>query len=149
MRVLKSFFAGAALSGLAASATAAAEFCVTCEAPNASYTCSFIGPTAAQDDARLKLYCITELAKTGQHASCAVDRSKRAPCEGAVKTLAMPDGLQIPPPKAPETGAPLRTDQQPPAATAGDAPPKTVKEMVEKGNASTSKALEKTGEVSR
>jgi hypothetical protein len=46
------------------------------------------------------------------------------------------------------SGQPEKAGSSPPSsASDGDAPPRTVKEMVEKGNASTGKALEKTGQT--
>lgn len=167
MRVLKTALRSAIATVLAASAAHAAEFCVVCEGPSARYACTFNDPAAHAGDARLKLLCITELAKAGPHASCAVDRTQAAHCEGgAVKALAVPDGMQLSEPPAAAAAppsAPSGTAAHPqpvtPAAPVApaqaqrpadppkpDGPPKTVQEMVEKGNASTSKALTKTGE---
>lgn len=159
--VITAVLAGAAgLLTCGAGGISAAEFCVTCEGPEAHYACTFDGTSAGPGDTGLKLYCITELAKSGKHASCSVDRTAAKPCAGDVKVLAMPDGLAPPPQtanspgsKAPvaDTAAPL----PPPAAKAGteaakalpETPPKTVQEMVEKGTAGASKTLEKGGDT--
>lgn len=94
-----------------ASGTAtAAEFCVTCETPSAHYNCVLPGPPADPSDTRLKLWCITELAKAGGHASCSVDRQQQAKCDGAVKTIALPDGYELGP-----TPADAARDQTTPA----------------------------------
>jgi hypothetical protein len=149
---------------MAASTTraAAAEFCVSCAGPDAHYACTFNGASEGPGDAGLKLYCITELAKSGKHASCSVDRTAAKPCAGDVKVLAMPDGLDTPPvpvskPEATKsaasdataTGAPKAAEPTKAAAApevpANAAPPKTVQEMVEKGTSDASKSLEKGG----
>lgn len=100
----------------------AAEFCVSCETPSAHYSCVLPGPAADDSDTRLKLWCMTELAKAGGHASCSVDRQQKTPCNGTVKTIALPPGYELgPAPAAPETTA---GGQQPPQpATAPVAKP--------------------------
>lgn len=153
---------------------------MTCASPDAHYACSFEGVTAGAEDPRLKLLCITELAKAGGHATCSVDRKQLTPCPGETKKLAMPDGMDLdsdtaekPGPPAdpnaaatagkpasdtkatkPETVVPktVGTSVAPatppnPAAAKPEAPPKTVQEMVEKGSASTEKALQDSGEA--
>lgn len=152
-------------SGIMASSStraAAAEYCVTCAGPDAHYACTFNGTSEGPGDAGLKLYCITELAKSGKHASCSVDRTAAKPCAGDVKVLAMPDGLDTSPvpaskPEAPKSaasdatapGSPKATEPAKaaaaPEAPANAAPPKTVQEMVEKGTSDASKSLEKGG----
>jgi hypothetical protein len=139
---------------------AAAEFCVTCAGPDAHYTCTFNGVSEGPGDSGLKLYCITELAKSGKHASCSVDRTAAKPCAGDVKVLAMPDGIETLPVPAskpgatksaasdaaiPEAPSAIETGKAAaaPEAPAGAAPPKTVQEMVEKGTSDASKSLEK------
>ena len=84
----------------------AAEFCVSCEEPSAHYKCVLPGPAADPSDTRLKLWCMTELAKAGHHASCAIDRQQQAACDGTLKTIALPPGYELgPAPTAPETTA--------------------------------------------
>ncbi len=163
---------------LAATYAAAAQFCVSCDGPEAHYACSIDGASATSTDPRLKLYCMTQLATTGGHASCTIDRAQQNPCAGVPKVLAAPEGVELfpsPPASSQDRAAPLDArkpdanqadpasqDASPndaakpstPAAAAQEtaisktpAPPKTVKEMVEKGAASTGKSLDHSGEV--
>ncbi len=73
----------------------AAELCVACTGPDARYACVIDGAGEAPDS-RLTLYCMTELAKAGGHASCSVERAKSAPCQGDKKLLANPNPGGIP-----------------------------------------------------
>jgi hypothetical protein len=160
-------FGTLALSGTAS----AAEYCVSCLGPDAHYVCAFDGVEAADNDPRLKLLCITELARTGAHASCSVDRTQKMPCAGERKVLATPDGMgdhAAPAAAAPEAArgepgpAPGPADAvtakptaQPPAANPpvaettiekSPAPPKTVQEAVDQGAKAAEEGLKKTGE---
>ena len=146
------------LGGTLASGT---EYCVSCETPDAHYACTFDGISGDPGDTRLKLFCITEMAKAGKHASCSVDRAQKSPCPGDIKKLAMPDGYDLSPPAAMPAGtakpeAPPGTGVPSPKTTGNEtevpktnAPPKTVQEMVEKGSAATSKALEPATEIAK
>lgn len=147
-------FAAASVA-LYATPSIAAEFCVTCEGPAAHYKCVLPGPAADPGDARLKIWCMTELAKSGSHASCTVDRQAQTACQGDVKQLALPGGYTIDtPPASNAAAAPTLPPDRPVAPAAGDAqqpaqtvvpktqnPPATVKEAVEKGVQSTEKAI--------
>jgi hypothetical protein len=133
----------------------AAEICVKCTGPDASYDCVVNGSAPA--DTVTKLFCITTLAKVGPHASCAIDRSSVSPCQGERKEFTTPAHIDGPfgdtPQRdastsapqvspngvAPVTGQEHGPEQQPPQA-ASDAPPKTVQEMVEKSPVSASLA---------
>jgi hypothetical protein len=134
---------------------AAAEYCVTCAGPEAHYACSFEGASAGPGDTGLKLYCITELAKSGKHQSCSVDRTEAKPCAGEVKLLAMPDGMLPPPAQAatksdvpkPAPDAAAQVPAESAAKPQPDAPPKTVQEMVEKGTGDAGKTLQKSGDA--
>lgn len=111
----------AALGGnmLAPFEALAAEFCVTCDAPSAHYNCVLPGPAADPSDTRLKLWCITELAKAGNHASCAVDRQQQTPCNGAVKNIALPEGFELGPAPSPAATTTPATPPLAPAPNAG------------------------------
>lgn len=152
----------AVLLVLGAAAANASELCVKCTGPDASYACVVNGSSSATIDTVAKLYCITSLAKAGSHASCSVDRTMAAPCPGERKELPVPTMLENGGSEdAPQNGAPDLTKagdapspagahpQEAPAAasppepaaaphdqtqdaTANEAPPKTVQEMVEK-----------------
>ena len=146
------------------SATWSAEFCVSCLGPDTHYACTFDGVTADPGDSRLQLYCITELAKAGKHASCSVDRKQNSPCVGELKKLAAPGGYDFSAPPAvagtpvspadtvatPPANPPAAPQQPAPAAAETtipkkEMPPKTVQEMVEKSAAG--KTLEKGNEA--
>ena len=140
----RAIIAGAALVAvplLTSRSVLAAEFCVSCETPSAHYTCVLPGPAADPSDSRLKLWCMTELAKAGNHASCTIDRQQQRPCDGTIKTIERPPGYELgPAPTAPEASTgdqqlnapqamPAQPQQQPPLAPAASAtkpPPKGV-----------------------
>jgi hypothetical protein len=144
---------------LASTQAQAGQFCVSCTGPDTHYACTFDGADDT-NDASLKLLCITELAKSGQHAACSIDRTQVKPCTGAVKTVAVPDGYQpalpLPPPPV-EAERPAAVPAPPAPSTAQstpdnvaakpDAPPKTVQEMVEKGTSNAAKSLEQGGDT--
>ncbi|MBS0249535.1 MAG: hypothetical protein JSR78_00540 [Proteobacteria bacterium] len=165
------FLSGMALLALSAAAPAeATELCVKCTGPDANYAC-VVGDTSNPTlDTVSKFYCITALAKSGSHASCAIDRNVTAPCPGERRNLPIPaflngadDGAQpngVPatrqdhsslrtqdaaaPPVAPNGAAPVLPAQAAPEAPAKEAPPKTVQEMVEKSGLSASNGLSQT-----
>lgn len=120
-----------ALTVLASDAVVAAEFCVSCETPAAHYKCVLPGPAADPADTRLKLWCMTELAKAGNHASCSIDRQQQASCDGTIKSIALPPGYTLgPAPTTPETaggnqpsGPQANAPQQQPTAATAPTPP--------------------------
>lgn len=153
------FFAGPA---------GAAELCVKCTGPDANYACVVDAPTNASTvDAAIKLYCITALAKAGPHASCAIDRDSKPPCQGERRELHVPKAIEhaldaqeespsaTPPPAAVTAGVPSEPQSTPPSPPANataqqpappdNAPPKTVQEMVEKGAQSAGAGISETG----
>ena len=165
-RLVKSATAIVGLMSTVSAFAGSAEFCVSCAGPEAHYACTFDGAATDANDPRLKLLCITELAKAGGHATCSVDRTAVKPCAGVPKTLAMPEGFDLAPAlpaqpaaiapsqtpaPAPANGAPpvtapaVKTETTVPKAEqpAAEVPPKTVKEMVEKSTTATGNALEK------
>lgn len=91
------------------SQTALANVCVTCNSPDAAYSCVIEGASMAPDDTRAKLLCITELAKSGGHQSCAVSRAVTAPCPGEVRSVVAPSGDGSTSPPSPEAAAPAPT----------------------------------------
>lgn len=169
MRTRLQSFLGAGLLTFAASVAAnSTELCVKCTNPDASYAC-IVGTTSnATLDTVAKFYCITQLAKSGSHASCAIDRAIAPPCPGERRELPIPAFLDgggagnkhpdksaaeqhpgdagTPPASAPPSGATSAAvphDQQanPPAT---EQPPKTVQEMVEKSAKSAGAGLNET-----
>jgi hypothetical protein len=160
MRAVISALVGLALLVPVAAAAADTAYCVSCDGPAAHYACTFDGTGADPNDASLKLLCITELAKSGKHASCSVDRKQPSPCPGDTKVMALPEGhpsaaqptMAAPANTAKPAAEPAQAVPQPKPANETavektEAPPKTVQEMVEKGTSNTGKVLEKTGET--
>jgi hypothetical protein len=125
--------------GIAASAASAQEYCVICTGPDAKYRCSIGGePSIAAGASRGQLLCITELARTGGHASCSVGRNSAEPCDGQPRTVMFPPSTDpaapvvevqpdlppaqaAPPPAAPV--APLAPAEAPPQQTPPPQPP--------------------------
>lgn len=140
---------------------ARADICVTCASPDAIYSCAVDGESAQSDNGRLRLYCITALAKSGGHASCAVARSNSSPCAGPTKVLAAPVGLdlgdapttadQVPPLK-PLAGPPGQgaapVGQPSPADTKTDEP-KTVEAVVKSGAKAAETSIEESGDAAK
>jgi hypothetical protein len=138
-------------------AAAAQEYCVVCFDPPARYRC-MVGadPGTAPSPSRSQFVCITELARTGQHASCTVGRNNAEPCDGNVQTVFVPStsGAPLPPelqaqdPVAPSPAPSEETAQMPgePPATS-DAPPETVEELAKKTVEASGKGLKKAGEA--
>lgn len=130
------------LALLASDVVAAAEFCVSCETPDAHYKCVLPGPAADPSDTRLKLWCMTELAKAGNHASCSIDRQQQASCDGMMKSIALPPGNTLgPAPTTPETAG----ARQPPALHAN--PPQQQPSAAPAGQASKPAASGVSGEI--
>lgn len=104
----------------AAGPAAAAEYCVACTGPDATYRCE-VG-TGSNADPRAWLICITELAKEGGHDSCSVDRKAPVPCPGVHRVLAAPEGPT--PPAAPpvQIAVPDPGKSPPPAPAPMSAP---------------------------
>jgi hypothetical protein len=120
--------------GTAASPASAQEYCVVCTTPDAKYRCSIGGePNIAAGASRGQLLCITELARTGGHASCSVGRNTGEPCDGQPRTVMFPETgapaapvvevEPVPPPQGAPPAAPLPLaphetpgEAQPPAA---------------------------------
>lgn len=104
---------------------------------------------------RAQLLCITELARSGGHASCSVRRTAGEQCLVEARTVMLPSGPDAPPPLeagqplpvAPETGANPEGPVSPEAA-APDAEPspsaaaKIAKDAVDASSAGLKKAGE-------
>lgn len=126
---------------------AAGELCVTCAGPDVTYRCVF-GDTVASrpDDPRAQVLCIKELAKFGNHESCAVDLRLPAQCPGMLRAVSPPEvAKELPPLTRPPAG-PLGTpmplpDREKPAATE----PRTVEQLAKDTANSTGDELGKAG----
>lgn len=136
----------------------AAEYCVTCAEPDATYAC-VVGGTAADAPAnpREQLICIAELAKSGGHATCSVPRIAPKPCPGILKIVAAAPAGEVPVPAAAEgaadAGAPPPATEGAPgnAGPDGTTPetgetPRTVEEMAKKTVQSSKESIAKAGE---
>jgi hypothetical protein len=137
----------------------AQEYCVVCFDPPARYRCMVAAePGTAPSPSRSQFLCITQLAQTGQHASCAVGRTSAEPCDGELRTVMVPNTTETPlPPEeawqpdpvAPGTQAPTQSaeqmppDEQPPA----EAPPETVEELAKQTVEASGKGLAKAGDA--
>lgn len=113
------------LAACGAFPAAAAEYCVVCTAPQASYRCMTSDrPTDGGTDSRDWMLCVQELSKTGGHESCAIDRQQGAPCAGEVRNIRTQDIGDVLPPDVAAPAAPLPAGvnpsghQQAPAVTA-------------------------------
>jgi hypothetical protein len=162
-------YAGAA-AVFAAGSALATEMCVKCTNPDASYACVVNTTTAGTIDTVVKLYCITALAKAGPHASCAIDRNTKPPCQGERKELPMPatieqaldnpQQLQTPMPTTgtvttippgtslnathPGSQAAVGEPAQPAGEAEPEVVPRTVQEMMEKSAKSADSNLAET-----
>jgi hypothetical protein len=142
--------ASAVLLILSSTSAGAADLCVKCTGPDASYDC--VVNRSGPPDTVTKLYCITALAKAGPHASCAIDRNTTAPCQGERREFTIPatvDGAlggsqEQEATQQPALPPPGTEVEEPPQDTASDVPPKTVQEMVEKSAKSTGDSLAQT-----
>jgi len=137
---------------------AAQEYCVVCFDPPARYRC-VVGsdPGTAPSPSRAQFVCITELARTGQHASCAVGRTSTEPCDGDVQSVFVPSTSGAPLPPAMQAQEPVAPSPAPPDETtaevpgepppASDAPPETVEELAKQTVEASGKGLKKAGEA--
>lgn len=147
----RSIFLALALAG--GSLPAAAEsYCVACYAPDAVYRCVVANaPAAAAPDPRNQVQCIKQLAKSGGHSRCSVERFSTAGCDGperiispstSVLPITPPPQAAVPAPDA-NTTAPVNAEIVPQQSdsTAGQ-PPRTVEELTKSTVESTKKGIE-------
>jgi hypothetical protein len=128
---------------------AAGEVCVVCSGPDATYRCSVDQASNIEryrgGERVLQLMCISELARTGGHTKCRVNRDASGVCVGEARTIGLTDleaalaqGRSAPPGavEGHETAAPVPGD-----------PPKTVEELARRTTQASSEQLRKAGEV--
>lgn len=84
-------------STTAAPARSGQTVCIQCNGPDASYACHVTDTSAGAGDAGIRLYCITEIARTRHHASCAAARVTTTPCAGEQVVLAAGGGASAVP----------------------------------------------------
>lgn len=131
----------------------AGEVCVTCSGPPAIYRCT------VDDASRLEGYrhskrilqiaCITELARTGGHQQCRVQRTGSESCFGFRRTVSLADTLESLAARAEnEPVEESAAEQQPAVSQQKDSgPPRTVEELARRTADSSKEQLKKTGKA--
>lgn len=138
----------------------ALEYCVTCEGPPAMYRCVLKGTEDGPGkDPSVSLHCISQMAKQGRHASCAVSKGAPYPCPGltAIIETKQHPSLAAPPPGEPlpqaataapdgSGASPLPKDAEAPAAEKPAKVPRTMEELAGQTVKSSQEGLKKAGE---
>jgi hypothetical protein len=132
------------LLALALSAQAA-EVCVVCSEPGAVYRCIADPklPAFRGSDKVLQYICVTELAKTGSHASCRVANEMTAGCLG-IERIVGSQGVE--PPSQPAAGAPVDA-AAPIAEQPKEKPPQTLVELAKRTKEQVDEDTRKTGQA--
>lgn len=140
-----------------ADAAFALEYCVTCEGPPAMYRCVIDGTADGPGkDARVSLYCISQMATRGKHQACAVSRGAPFPCPGLTALVTPPKDLPGLPPAAaaadPQQNAadPAQTGEAaplPPPAENPNKVPRTVEELAGQTVKSSKEGLKQAGDA--
>lgn len=119
--------ASCVLLAMASSAPAhAAQHCVICDAPSATYLCEAQNGPGILAANGGQLACITELAKRGGHDSCSVIRQAASQCDGLAPTVLFPGTSDaefeaaVPPPSEPVPPPPVETTAKPPPPVSQD-----------------------------
>ena len=131
----------------------AAEVCVVCTGPNATYRCTTDQASKLErlrgGDRALHFMCITALAKAGGHTKCRVSRDASGFCAGEARTIGLAE-LEA----ALASGGAGRASDGPdgPEAASKPAqpgPPRTVEELARRTTQTSSPGapLEKTSEA--
>jgi hypothetical protein len=145
-------------AGVLAASTSAAvaeSYCVACYGPDAVYRCVIADvPPSAAPDPRNQVQCIKQLAKSGGHSRCSVERFSTANCNGAEKLVSTADALPVagPPPVTGEqspSAAPKPADggtaKEPGTEPAPAQTPQTMEELAKSAAASTTESLNDVG----
>lgn len=144
----------AAVIAAAATAAGAETYCVACYGPDAVYRCIIADvPASAAPDPRNQVQCIKQLAKSGGHARCSVERFSTANCNGPEKVVSTAAAVPI---AGPALGQDL---SQPPSSKPADdltgktsepesvpaQTPRTVEELAKSAAATTTESLNEVG----
>lgn len=146
----------------ASSSAIATSVCVTCDTPDATYSCSAAPVVGAEgailNDKQLQFSCIQDIARSYQHATCRVKRNQLGTCMGQVHMVAASTTAIVE--RRPEVG--LQTFGPPPATKPADAAapvtrtpntgnepaePKTVVELAKRTVKSTEKQIDKSADT--
>ncbi len=135
----------ASLGAVAALPAMAESYCVACYSPDAVYRCVVAdAPANAAPDPRNQVQCIKQLAKSGGHARCSVERFTSAGCSGPERIIS-PSAAALPiapPAQAAVPSSAAGTENTAPQGTAVAEPPRTVEELAKSTVESTKKGLD-------
>lgn len=140
----------APLCGMAALPAMAESYCVACYSPDAVYRCVVAdAPESAAPDPRNQVQCIKQLARSGGHARCSVERFTSVGCSGPERMIS-PSTAAVPVAPLPKAAAPSQDpvssaaalESVAPEAPAAAQPPKTVEEMAKSTVETTKKSLD-------
>jgi hypothetical protein len=140
----------APLGSVAALPVVAESYCVACYSPDAVYRCVVAdAPANAAPDPRNQVQCIKQLAKSGGHARCSVERFTAVGCSGPERIIS-PSTSALPVAPPPKAAAPLQettpsdagSENAAPEGTAVAQPPKTVEELAKSTVETTKKGLD-------
>ena len=138
------------LCGVAALPALAESYCVACYSPDAVYRCVVAdAPESAAPDPRNQVQCIKQLAKSGGHARCSVERFTSVGCSGPERIIS-PSTAALPVAPLPKAATPSRDPMTPAAGSESAAPeappvaqpPKTVEELAKSTVETTKKGLD-------
>ena len=142
---------GFVIASVCTARAAAADVCVVCSGPDATYRCTVdqLGSIERyrNGDRVLQFMCISELARAGGHTKCRVSRDPSSVCAGEARTIGLSD-LEA-------ALANARANSPPDAGSGPGAapepvqggPPKTVEELARRTTEASSEQLKKAGEV--
>lgn len=147
-------FWSSAAAIVAGTATAGAEsYCVACYGPEAVYRCVIAGvPATGAPDPRNQMQCIKQIATSGGHARCSVERFSVTDCQGTEKVISADAAIPIKKPSNPglEAAEPAAlpdasntTKSEP--VSAPPQPPRTVEELAKSAAANTKDGLNEVG----
>lgn len=137
------------LLAITAQSPASAEsYCVACYGPDAVYRCIVAdAPADGSPDPRNQVQCIKQLAQTGGHARCSVERFSTGGCNGPEHVIHNATGLapaaaSLAPTEARTRPAPGAQDPAASSTAGAGQPPRTVEEMAKGTVESTKRGID-------